>query len=130
MKKEVYVLPVSFAQERLWFLDQFETNSPVYNIPRQIRLTGTLNVDALEHSINEITRRHEALRTTFINVDGKPHQAIDPSMSLSIESVDLTKLQEPEREDEVSRKTSLECRSRKLLEDAKSRLVSSRGSVR
>ena len=69
--------PLSFAQERLWFLDQFQPGLPVYNIPMPLRWSGPLNVAALEHALNEIVRRHEALRTTFQVVDGRPCQMVE-----------------------------------------------------
>src|ERR671916_2678601 len=64
--------PLSFAQQRLWFLDQLEPNSAVYNIPDMHYFSGLLNLDALERSLSEIVRRHEILRTTFHSVDGEP----------------------------------------------------------
>jgi hypothetical protein len=64
--------PVSFAQQRLWFLDQLEPGSDFYNIPTNIRLSGPLNVEALKRTLSEIVRRHESLRTTFLAVDGQP----------------------------------------------------------
>ncbi|MCP6758271.1 MAG: amino acid adenylation domain-containing protein [Fischerella sp. CENA71] len=69
-------LPMSFAQQRLWFLEQFDTNSVSYNIPTALRLVGNLKITALEQSLQEIIHRHEALRTNFITVDGKPRQII------------------------------------------------------
>ncbi|MBD2194868.1 MULTISPECIES: non-ribosomal peptide synthetase [Calothrix] len=69
-------LPLSFAQQRLWFLDQLEPNSALYNIPVALRLVGNLNQAALEQSLIEIIHRHEALRTNFITVDGQPTQII------------------------------------------------------
>ncbi|WGV25108.1 non-ribosomal peptide synthetase [Halotia branconii] len=69
-------LPLSFAQQRLWFLDQLEPNSALYNIPIALRLLGNLNQAALEQSFIEIIHRHEALRTNFITVDGQPTQII------------------------------------------------------
>jgi amino acid adenylation domain-containing protein len=75
-KAENVDLPLSYAQQRLWFLDQFEPNSPFYNIPIALRLVGNLNQAALEQSLQEIIHRHEALRTNFITVDGKPIQVI------------------------------------------------------
>ncbi|HKP75085.1 MAG TPA: amino acid adenylation domain-containing protein, partial [Longimicrobiaceae bacterium] len=69
-------LPLSFAQERLWFLDRLEPGSPVYNLPVVLRLEGTLDVAALERTVAEIVRRHEALRTTFAMIDGAPVQVI------------------------------------------------------
>ena len=69
-------LPLSFAQERLWFLDQLAPGSTVYNMPGAFRLTGRLDIAALERSLNEIMRRHEALRTTFRSVEGSPHKSL------------------------------------------------------
>ncbi len=64
-EEEVYVFPASFAQQRLWFLDQFEPGSPFYNIPTAVRLKGKLNVEALRQCVEEIAWRHETLRTTL-----------------------------------------------------------------
>ena len=64
-------LPLSFAQQRLWFLTQLEPNSFLYNIPGAVRLKGKLNVEALQQSFNEIVRRHEALRTNFRTKEGR-----------------------------------------------------------
>ena len=64
-------LPLSFAQQRLWFIDQLEPESSVYNIPMALRLRGALDVAALQQSLQEIVRRHEALRTTFALHDGR-----------------------------------------------------------
>ncbi|AMO93244.1 condensation domain protein [Collimonas fungivorans] len=63
-------LALSFAQERLWFLDQFEGQSAIYNIPVSLRLQGTLDTQALQRTLNELVRRHESLRTTFDSLDG------------------------------------------------------------
>src|SRR5689334_19265737 len=68
------VHPLSFAQERLWFLWQLEPDSPAYNRPTFLRLTGTINLSALEQAITELTRRHEVLRAQFSMVDGVPQQ--------------------------------------------------------
>ena len=59
------IIPLSFAQQRLWFLEQFEGGSPVYNVPRILNLVGALDVPAMEKTLTEIVRRHESLRTTF-----------------------------------------------------------------
>jgi Condensation domain len=75
---------LSFAQQRLWFLDQFEPNNSVYNVPIGLRLRGPLNVASLERSLNEIVRRHEALRTTFPAIEGQPFQLISESLALSL----------------------------------------------
>lgn len=84
--------PLSFAQQRLWFLDQLVPDSSVYHVPELIRLKGPVDVALLEHSLNEIVRRHEALRTTFPESGGKPLQVILPSLVLSLTIADLRKL--------------------------------------
>ncbi|MGH7828769.1 MAG: amino acid adenylation domain-containing protein, partial [Candidatus Binatia bacterium] len=96
-------LPLSFAQQRLWFLDQFVPNSSFYNVPIGLRLKGPLDVSPLERSLNEIVRRHEALRTTFPTVAGQPVQLISASPVLPLPIVDLTHLAASEREDEALR---------------------------
>ena len=84
-------LPLSFAQQRLWVLDRIEPNSSLYNIPRGVRLKGTLNVEALIASLNEIVRRHESQRTTFgMGADGQPVQIIAESLRLDVPLIDLT----------------------------------------
>ncbi len=75
---ESYIFPTSFAQQRLWFLDELEPGGSAYNLPGALRLEGDLNVEALERSINEIVARHESLRTTFTSVEGKPLQVVSP----------------------------------------------------
>jgi acyl carrier protein len=82
--------PLSFAQQRLWFLDQLETDSPFYNIPIAVRMTGTLDLAALENSFNELVRRHETLRTTFQTRDGRPSQVIAPSLTIALPVIDIT----------------------------------------
>ncbi|MBG1243112.1 non-ribosomal peptide synthetase [Nostoc sp. NZL] len=82
-------LPLSYAQQRLWFLDQFEPNSAFYNIPMALRLVGNLNQPALEQSLQEIIHRHEALRTNFITVDGKPSQIIQIQTNWTVSVIDL-----------------------------------------
>ncbi|MFN6563694.1 MAG: non-ribosomal peptide synthetase [Nostoc sp. ChiSLP01] len=87
--QEVFIFPPSFAQQRLWFLDQLIPGNSIYNVPTVIRLTGSLNLAALEQTFNEIVRRHETLRTTFIVLDGQPLQAITPSLTIPISVFDL-----------------------------------------
>ena len=91
-------LPLSFAQERLWFLDRLEPGQTNYNVPLHLRLTGDLDVAALNASLDEIVRRHETLRTSFAEVDGKPSQVVAPHSTLSIPLVDFSALAEAERE--------------------------------
>ncbi len=96
-------LPLSFAQQRLWFIDQLEPGGSVYNFPAAIRLKGPLNVSALKQSLDAIVKRHEALRTTFATVDGRPVQVIAPLLRLALPIVDLRDLPEAERETEIQR---------------------------
>lgn len=96
-------LPLSYAQERLWVLDQIEPNNPLYNIPRTLRLRGALRVDALERALNEIVRRHESQRTSFSKQDGHPVQVIAPAMPIPLDIRDLTPLPADKREEEARR---------------------------
>jgi hypothetical protein len=102
-REDLSTYPLSFAQQRLWFLDQFEPGSPFYNVPAAARLTGPLNVVALEQSLNEIVRRHEVLRATFTPVEGRPVQAIAPQLHLPVHIEDLRHLPREEREKEALR---------------------------
>lgn len=101
-------LPLSFAQQRLWFLDQLVPNNAFYNTPAAVRLTGSLNLAALQETFNEIVRRHAALRTTFATVEGQPVQAIAPTLTLSIPVIDLRQLPAAERDNEARRLTTQE----------------------
>ena len=84
---EFICCPISYAQQRLWFLDQLEPGNPVYNLPAGVRLKGALQLSALERSLNEIIRRHEALRTRFLTLDGEPVQVIDPRFDIGGEQL-------------------------------------------
>ena len=103
LSSEYRHLPLSFAQQRLWFIAQLEPDSAAYNLPDAVRLVGTLNIPALEQSLNEIVRRHEILRTNFTVIDGQPVQVIAPTLSLQLPVIDLQELPETQREAEVSR---------------------------
>lgn len=96
-------LPLSFAQERLWLLEQLHPGNPVHNLRAVYRLKGTLNVAALEQSIQEIVRRHEILRTTFSVVNGQPVQVISPDVTIKLPVIDLGHLSVGEGEAEVRR---------------------------
>ncbi|MEH2154021.1 amino acid adenylation domain-containing protein [Nostoc sp.] len=96
-------LPLSFAQQRMWFLYQLESQSPFYNEGLQLRVAGVLNVEALQQSINEIIRRHEILRTTFPAVNGKPLQIISPSLAIAIPVLDLQGLEAAEAQQIVTK---------------------------
>ncbi len=101
-------LPLSFAQQRLWFLDQLTQGSVMYNISNAVSLTGQLNRLALEQALSEIVRRHEVLRTTFATIDGQPVQVINEATFISLLPRDLSELPVADREAEVRRMCSEE----------------------
>ncbi|MEG4490497.1 amino acid adenylation domain-containing protein [Microcoleus sp. D3_18_C4] len=103
-------LPLSFAQQRLWFLDQLQPGNPAYNIPAAVRLKGALNVAVLEQTFQEIIKRHEALRTTFNSVEGRPAQVIISSFNFTLPIVNLRELSQAEREAEAMRLAAEEAR--------------------
>lgn len=94
-------LPLSFAQQRLWFLDQLEPGNRVYHIPTLVRLKGKLNVAVLSAALDEIVRRHEILRTCFPAADGSPWQMILPPAHVPIEIADLRSVPREAREQEL-----------------------------
>jgi amino acid adenylation domain-containing protein len=96
-------LPLSFAQERLWILDQIAPLNPLYNVPRALRLRGPLRADALEQAINEILRRHESQRATITVKNGHPVQVIAPSSVIPLVVTDLAAVPDAERENEARR---------------------------
>ncbi|MFL5348035.1 MAG: amino acid adenylation domain-containing protein, partial [Hyalangium sp.] len=91
-------IPLAFAQQRLWFLDQLEPGNPVYNTPVALRLSGPVDPEALRRAFEELVRRHESLRTTFSSRDGQPIQVISPSLAIPLEVVDLQDVPAAERE--------------------------------
>ncbi|MEN3329190.1 MAG: hypothetical protein V7638_3997 [Acidobacteriota bacterium] len=95
--------PLSFAQQRLWFLDGLNPDSAFYNVPMAIRLRGELNVNALERSLNELLRRHESLRTSFSILDGEAVQVIAPDLQVDLQQTDLAHLVDDEAEAEAQR---------------------------
>src|SRR6185312_4439834 len=88
---------LSFAQQRLWFIDQLEGETPFYNNPVAVLISGALEPAVLEQTLSEIIRRHEILRTHFVEVDGKPLQIVSPATPLQIPITDLCELSEAER---------------------------------
>ncbi|KAA3660050.1 MAG: hypothetical protein DWQ04_20515 [Chloroflexi bacterium] len=100
---DLYVFPVSFAQQRLWFLDQFEPNSPFYNIPVAVRLHGRLDLTILQTVLDEIVDRHEILRTTFGTENGDPVQLIALTGSIPLTQIDLRDLPAADRQHEAMR---------------------------
>jgi len=100
-------LPLSFAQQRLWFIDQLELGAAIYNLPGAVMLEGELDLDALERVVNEIVRRHEVLRTRFELEEGEPVQVIDEWEPRKLEVEDLTSLT-PEERSEKARQIAIE----------------------
>ncbi|HKV07487.1 MAG TPA: amino acid adenylation domain-containing protein, partial [Thermoanaerobaculia bacterium] len=98
------LLPLSFAQQRLWFLEQLQPGSPLYNLPSALRLAGPLDVAVLRRALDEIVRRHETLRTTFVAERGLPAQRVAPTLSLPLPVVDLSGLPEISRPEEERRR--------------------------
>ena len=96
-------LPLSFAQDRLWFLDQLGDGSPQYNMPGALRLRGALDRDALARSLGAIAARHESLRTRFVAVEGAPRQVIDAPAPFALAETDLGALDPAARDAEVRR---------------------------
>jgi amino acid adenylation domain-containing protein/non-ribosomal peptide synthase protein (TIGR01720 family) len=95
--------PLSFAQYQLWFFDQLVPDNAAFNLPFCVRLSGALDVAALEQSFREIIRRHESLRTSFTTIDGQPVQEISPAVNFSLLAVDLSDLIPTEREEGARR---------------------------
>ncbi|MCT7967794.1 amino acid adenylation domain-containing protein [Laspinema sp. D1] len=104
---EVFVFPASFAQQRLWFLNQLAPDNPFYNVSAAIQLTGNLNLSALEESVNEIVRRHETLRTTFALLEGQVVQVIATELTLAVKAIALQHLSPSERDSEAQRLATL-----------------------
>jgi hypothetical protein len=107
-KERPEVLPLSFAQQRLWFLNQFESGSPMYLVSNAVRMDGKIAVPALQGSLQELISRHESLRTTFEERDGQPVQVIHPAGPYTLPVIDLRGLAEEQREQQVRRLASQE----------------------
>jgi amino acid adenylation domain-containing protein len=101
-------LPLSFAQQRLWFFDRLRPNSAFYNVPAALHLEGRLDVGALEQALGEVVRRHEALRTTFAMVDGQAVQVIAGAAPVGLRLIDLSGVEEGEREAQAERLAAAE----------------------
>lgn len=99
--EDVYLFPLSFAQQRLWFLDQLVRKNPFYNLPTVLRLSGRLNRSALEWSLQQVIQRHEILRTVFVPVEGELSQVVLPEVPLHLIQIDLSHLEKVEREQKV-----------------------------
>jgi amino acid adenylation domain-containing protein len=101
-------IPLSYAQQRLWFMEQLEPGQATYNMPFGLRLKGKLNADALENSLGEVIRRHEVLRTRFVEQSGELVQQVEDWRRIKLERVDLMGKEEGKREEEVRRRAEEE----------------------
>ncbi len=95
--------PLSFSQRRLWFLDQLEPGSAFYNFPLAVPFNAAVNAIVLERSVNEIVKRHEALRTVFASVAGEPVQIVMPDLTLPLAVIDLRHLDKEAQDAEIAR---------------------------
>ncbi|MEO1375162.1 MAG: amino acid adenylation domain-containing protein, partial [Cyanobacteria bacterium J06635_10] len=111
------IYPLSWAQERLWFLNQLEGKSATYNIPAVARVSGNLDINALQQTLSEIVQRHSVLRTSFQSENGKPIQVIDPEATIKITGVDLQQLETTEQETLVIEQAQLEANTPFSLEN-------------
>ncbi|MGL6341223.1 MAG: amino acid adenylation domain-containing protein, partial [Waterburya sp.] len=112
-------IPLSLAQQRLWFLYQMEPQSSAYNIPLALELKGKVDVSVLQQAITEIVRRHQALRTNFRVVEDSPIQIINPAVTMTLPIIDIQALSEAERELEYQRLATAEAdRAFNLTEDS------------
>ena len=102
--------PLSYSQQRLWFLNEWEPGNIAYNLSAPILIKGPLNISALERALNRIVARHESLRTTFAVKDEQPRQIIAPYLMVRIHVTDLCHLREQEREAEATRLMSEQAR--------------------
>ena len=105
---DVFVFPLSFAQQRLWFFQQMYPQSPAYNMPVAIRLRGQLELHHLQATLDELARRHEVLRTSIDLVDGQPAQIISQPTTISLPVDDLSSLPEVEKETATRKLVSAE----------------------
>lgn len=99
---------LSFAQERLWFLDQLMPGSPVFNVPMAVRISRPLDLDTLQRTVDEIIRRHEVFRTAFVAHEGIPTPIVSPEAKVRVDLVDLSLIDESQREAEAHRRVHAE----------------------
>ncbi|HEV2147240.1 MAG TPA: condensation domain-containing protein, partial [Longimicrobiaceae bacterium] len=109
---DVYVLPTSFAQQRMWFLDRLSEGSGAYNTPIAVRLGGALDRGALTRALAGVVGRHEVLRTTFPTIDGEPVQVVAPAARVGWPVVDLSALPRAARAEESERRIAEAARTR------------------
>src|SRR5688500_5372505 len=100
--------PLSFAQQRLWFLDKLQPDSASYNVPTVVRLSGVIQLDPFQQALDRVVARHESLRTTFEGNDDSPAQKINPPSSVKFKLFDLIGVTEAERKAQTDRITAEE----------------------
>ena len=103
LREEADGTPLSFEQQRLWFLDQLEPNSPFYNIPSAVKLSGDFNLEALQQALDAIVEHHQVIRTNYQTENGNPIQVVATAESVELSIVDLRQYGSAERETEVQR---------------------------
>ena len=103
---DVFCFPISFAQQRLWFLHQLAPENPFYNVTAVIRLIGTMHIEALEQAFNAIVQRHEALRTTFTRMDGELMQVVTSHLYVPLPIITLHTVPTEQR-DEVAQQQAI-----------------------
>ena len=106
-KRDGKPFPLSYSQQRLWFLDQMEPGSPLYNIPSALRVHGRLDADALRRSFNEIIRRHEVLRTTFATENDQPVQIIADKLEIDVPVIPVEE-DNPQKAEEAVHRLAVE----------------------
>src|SRR5215510_9867183 len=98
MARDLFVFPLSFAQERLWFLDRLVPGNPLYNVDASMRLRGPLDVEALSRAAAALVQRHDGLRTRFTAIEGQPYQLVATDLDAPLAIVDLRRLEPAQRE--------------------------------
>jgi hypothetical protein len=94
--EKVKLAPLSYSQQRLWFIDQLHKNNSAYNLHKGFRFIGNLNIEVFNKAINEIIQRHDSLRTTFAIKDGQPVQLVGPFFPIVLKVLDISNLSNEE----------------------------------
>jgi len=110
-RKDGEPVAASFAQQRLWFIHQLDPQSAAYNVPTALRLSGRLDIEALQRTLTEVVKRHESLRTRFVERDGEPYQLIEEPRRVPLPVVDLSGLDETRAHEEALRLAGEEARA-------------------
>src|SRR4051794_25206473 len=107
----MHLLPLSWSQQRLWFIDQLQGAGQAYHIAAAVRLHGVLKVSALQAALDTMLERHEALRTVFASVEGSAIQVIQPPSQFSLQQIDLSDLEAQEREAQITEQATQEAQA-------------------